>query len=50
MSLLGAEYASSDEGEVINAKAHTQATATPVIAAPDVSVDVWSRYPMDIRS
>ena len=43
MALLGQEYASSDEGGSPPAATGTTATmATPVVAAPEVSLDVWS--------
>ena len=44
MALLGNEYASSDD-EASSTVVETiqKASATPVVAAPDVSLDVWSR-------
>ena len=46
MTLLGDEYASSDENTspppIDNAK---KTTATSIVAAPDVSIDVWSHHP-----
>ena len=42
MSLLGVGYDSSDEDVSLGAKT-TNTQATPVVAAPDVQIDVWSR-------
>ncbi|KAL8730836.1 MAG: hypothetical protein Q9166_003762 [cf. Caloplaca sp. 2 TL-2023] len=41
MALLGDRYASSDEENPVSTDGRTT-TATPVVAAPDVSLDVWS--------
>lgn len=41
MALLGAEYASSDEGSPPPSGV-TAAGAQHIVAAPEVSVDVWS--------
>ncbi len=43
MALLGAEYASSDEGATPPPLSSKQKTAAAsIVAAPDVLVDVWS--------
>ncbi len=43
MALLGQEYESSDEGGSPPATTGSITTiATPVVAAPEVSLDVWS--------
>ncbi len=45
MALLGQEYESSDEaGSPIPTKAGNATTATTIVAAPEVSLDVWSYY------
>jgi len=44
MALLGTEYASSDEENTLTpAKGPARTAAASVVAAPDVSLDVWSR-------
>lgn len=43
MALLGAEYASSDEDTSLSVMKNTKSTtSTMVVAAPEVSLDVWS--------
>lgn len=43
MALLGEEYASSDEGDLVSPVKETQiSSASTIVAAPDVSLDVWS--------
>ncbi|KAL9035123.1 MAG: hypothetical protein Q9214_006730, partial [Letrouitia sp. 1 TL-2023] len=43
MALLGEEYASSDEGDSATLVKETQMSpASTIVAAPDVSLDVWS--------
>ena len=45
MALLGAEYASSDEDAPSSTvKASHPVAAAAVVAAPDVSLDVWSYH------
>lgn len=44
MSLLGTEYASSDEDSPSSGKVSHTVPATAVLAAPDVSLDVWSYH------
>lgn len=41
MALLGAEYASSDE-DITPAPVENSNKTAAIVAAPDVSVDVWS--------
>ena len=51
MALLGDEYASSDEDTTTAPVAAPQRTfATSVVAAPDVSLDVWSYKSTDFES
>ena len=45
MSRLGEEYASSDEGSPPPRQEPRKTTASTVIAAPEVSLDVWSYHP-----
>ena len=42
MSLLGAYYASSDEDDSQVKKSQPSTSATTLVAAPEVSIDVWS--------
>lgn len=43
MALLGHEYESSDEGgSPITTSGGNPTAANPVVAAPEVSLDVWS--------
>lgn len=42
MALLSAEYASSDEGSPGPHESAQRPSAIAVVAAPDVSSDVWS--------
>lgn len=47
-SLLGADYASSDDdGTSSKGNAEQMTAATPVVAAPDVSLDVWSHQSLN---
>lgn len=42
MALLGLEYASSDEGSSLPKKEPRKTSASTIVAAPEVSLDVWS--------
>lgn len=42
MALLGAHYASSDEGSPAPRPEPRKTAASTIVAAPEVSLDVWS--------
>ena len=44
MALLGLDYASSDEGSAPPEQERQQISASTVVAAPEVSLDVWSYH------
>ena len=44
MALLGLDYASSDEESPLPEKERQQVSANTVVAAPEVSLDVWSYH------
>lgn len=45
MALLGAEYASSDEGSPPPNQESRKTAPSNIVAAPEVSLDVWSYHP-----
>lgn len=47
MALLGADYASSDEGSSPPRQELRKTPASTIVAAPEVSLDVWSYQPRD---
>ena len=44
MALLGLDYASSDEDSPLPEKERQKTSASKIVAAPEVSLDVWSHY------
>ena len=44
MALLGLDYASSDEGSPLPEQERQQISTSTVVAAPEVSLDVWSYH------
>ena len=47
MALLGSDYASSDEGSPPPRTESRKTSASTIVAAPEVSLDVWSYHPRE---
>lgn len=50
MALLGADYASSDGGSPPPRQESRKTPASTIVAAPEVSVDVWSYHPREVST